>query len=225
MAARMTDHVPDDLDAEALIELYFELEDDDEREVVLEKLEVMDSPMVREFWRAAAHEDDDELVQVRANTYLAKRADADALAALKATIADPDDLVVFEEALHAVATVEGAAFFPTLEALWRDASRDADERRTAMTVMELVDNARALASFDAWIGTLGDVEAFPDDQVELVLLAYLRAEHAAAIPLLEALLARLTESSRDMDDDERDELLGMVREGIELLRTPAELRA
>ena len=75
------------------------------------------------------------------------------------------------------------------------------------------------------MSSLGEADAFPDDQVELVLLAYVRAEHTAAIPLLEAMLARLASSTQGMDEDERDELLGMVREGIELLRAPAELRA
>lgn len=221
----MTDQPLDDLDAEALIELYFELDQEDEREVVLEKLETIELPMVAEFWRAAAHEDDDELVQVRALAWLAKRGDAEALAALKLTIEDPDDLIVFEEALAAVATVQGEAFFPELEAMWRDDTRDADERRAAMTVMETIDLPKTLGLFDAFIAGLGDASAFPDDQVEVIFLAYLRAEHTAALPVLEAMLTRLEQSSQGMDEDERDELLGMVREGIDLLRTPAELRA
>ncbi len=218
---RMTDEVPNDLDAEALIELYFELEDEDEREVVLDKLEAFDLPMVTEFWRAAAHEDDDELVRVRALAILAKRGDGEALAGLRATIEDPDDIIVFEEALQAVAAIESASFFPTVEAIWRDDSRDADERRAAMTVMEAVAPAETVQAFDAFVQTLGEAATFPDDQIEVVLLAYLRAEHGAAVPLLEAMLERLTATSRDMDEDERDELLGMVREGIELLRAPA----
>ena len=224
MVPAVTDQPLDDLDAEALIELYFELDDEDEREVVLAKLEGIELPMVTEFWRAAAHDDDDELVQVRAMAWLAKRGDAEALAGLMATIEDPDDLIVFEEALAAVATVEGAAFFPRLEQMWRDETRDADERRTAMTVMETIDAPRTLTLFDDFVSGLGDAAAFPDDQVEVILLAYLRAEHTAALPLLEAMLTRLEESSRGMDEDERDELLGMVREGIDLLRAPAELR-
>ncbi len=217
----MSDDVPSDLDAEALIELYFELEDDDEREVVLDKLEAFDSPMVAEFWRAAAHEDDDELVRVRALSVLAKRGDHEALAGLMATIEDPDDIIVFEEALQAVAAIQGAGFFPAVEAIWRDESRDADERRAAMTVMELVDSERTVSAFDAFVASLGDAATFPDDQMEIVLLAYLRTDHEAALPLLEAMLERLTASSRGMDEDERDELLGMVREGIDLLRSPA----
>ena len=217
----MTDEVPNDLDAEALIELYFELEDEDEREVVLDKLETFDLPMVIEFWRAAAHEDDDELVRVRALSVLAKRGDSEALAGLMATIEDPDDIIVFEEALQAVAAIQGAAFFPAVEAIWRDESRDADERRAAMTVMESVDPEKTVQAFDAFVLTLGEAATFPDDQVEVVLLAYLRAEHVAAVPLLESMLERLAASSRDMDEDERDELLGMVREGIDLLRAPA----
>jgi hypothetical protein len=220
----MSDEVPNDLDAEALIELYFELEDEDEREVVLDKLAAFDLPMVVEFWRAAAHEDDDELVRIRALLVLAKRGDAEALSGLKATIEDPDDIIVFEEALQAVAAIEGSAFFSTVETIWRDDSRDADERRAAMTVMESVDLEKTLQAFDAFVATLGDAASFPDDQIEVVLLAYLRAEHVAAVPLLETMLDRLDASSRGMDDDERDELLGMVREGIDLLRTPAQLR-
>ncbi|MEZ0313138.1 MAG: HEAT repeat domain-containing protein [Myxococcota bacterium] len=220
----MTDEAANDLDAEALIELYFELEDEDEREVVLDKLESFDLPMVTEFWRAAAHEDDDELVRVRALTVLSKRGDGEALAGLKATIDDPDDIIVFEEALQAVAAIEGATFFPAVEAIWRDDSRDADERRAAMTVMESVDAEKTLRAFDAFVATLGDAATFPDDQIEVVLLAYLRGEHVGAVPLLESMLERLTASSRGMDEDERDELLGMVREGIELLRAPTQLR-
>lgn len=217
----MTDDVSSDLDAEALIELYFELDDEEQRNVVLEKLEAVDSPMVRDFWRAAAHEDDDELVQVRALAALAKHGDADALNGLMLTIEDPEDLIVFDVALQAVAAIQGPAFFPTLEAIWRDEARDSDERRSAMNVMEAIDVDRTMALFDAFIAGLGDVTTFPDDQVEVVLLAYLRADHTAALPLLEAMLARLAESSKAMDEDERDELLGMVREGIDLLRAPA----
>lgn len=220
----MTDFDPSHLDAEALIELYFELEEEAEREIVLDKLEALDLPMVTEFWRAASHEDDDELVRVRALAVLARRGDTDALDGLRAVIEDPEDPICFEEALHALAAREGAAYFPMLESIWHDDSRSPDERRSAMTVMETVDAQRTLALFDAFIAGLGDAQAFPDDQVEIVLMAYVRLEHVAAVPLLEALLGRLGATSKDMDEEERDELLGMVQEGIDLLRTPAELR-
>lgn len=214
----MTETEPTDLDAQALIELYFEIDDEDERELVLAKLETMDLPMVTEFWRAAAVEDDDELVQVRALAVLARRGDKEASDALRAVVEDPDDIVVFEEALRGMSTLEGPAYFTTLERIWRSDTRTTDERRAAMLVMESIDAPRTLQLYHAFIDSLGDAEHFPDDQVEVIILAFVRYEDRDAVSLLEALLARLTTSSQGMDEDERHELLGMVREGIDLVK-------
>lgn len=212
----MTDASSVHLDAEALIELYFELEDDDERDIVLGKLEAIDTPLVTEFWRTAAAEDDDELVRARALANLARRGDAEAKDALHALVDGPDDTVVFEEALRSLALLGGQPYYATLEALWRDETRSADERRIAMTVMESVDPARALEAFAAFIDGLGDAATFPDDQVEVVMLAFVRHERDERARL-HGLLKRLTASSVGMDIEERDELLGMIREGIDLL--------
>ena len=213
----MTDSEPTDLDARALIELYFESDDDDERDVLLGKLEAMDLPVVTEFFRAAATEDDDELIQVRALAVLARRGDAEATEALRQIAHDPDDMLVFEEALRGMATVFGTPYFETLVDIWRG-EHSPDERRVAMVVMESLDAPRTLQLYHETIATLGDAAKFPDDQVEAMMLAFVRHEDYAALPLLGAMLERLTASSAGMDEDERDELLGMVREGIDLLR-------
>lgn len=205
------------IDARALIELYFDLEDDDERDVILDKLTGLDHPLVTEFFEAAADEDDDELVRVRALVALTIRGDAGAIAKLDALIAEPDDLIAFDVALASLARLRGPAFYVTLTSIWQDENRSADERRSAMVAMEHLDAPRALADFLSAIATFGDAAKLPDDQLEVMLLAFVRHEHIAAKEPLKGLLARLQVSSASMDEDERDEMLGMVQEGIDLL--------
>ena len=213
------DEAPDQatIDARALIELYFELETDEERDVVIDKLTALDHPLVTEFFRTAAGEDDDELVRVRALVALTIRGDQAATAALDALVAAPDDLLAFDVALASLARLRGPAFYETLTSIWRDENRGADERRSAMIAMEHLDAPRALADFLSAIATMGDAATLPDDQLEIMILAFVRHEHPEARAALTALLSRLRATSAKMDEDERDEMLGMVQEGLDLL--------
>lgn len=205
------------VDARALIELYFEVEGDDERDVVIDKLTALDHPLVTEFFRAASEEDDDELVRVRALVALTIRGDATASQRLDALIAEPDDLLAFDVALASLARLRGPTFYETLRTIWRDDDRGADEKRSAMVAMEQLDAQRALSDFSSAIASFGDAASLPDDQLEVIILAFVRHEHAGARPELEMLLERLRASSATIDPEERDEMLGMVQEGIDLL--------
>jgi len=119
-------------------------------------------------------------------------------------------------ALQTFVELKGPAFYDTAAALWRDAERDPDERREAMLAMEGADPARAMADFTAFISDIRDIGALPDDQIELAMLAFVRHQHVAALPVLAELEKRV--AAAPLDPEERDELEAFVREGIDLLR-------
>ena len=82
------------------------------------------------------------------------------------------------------------AYFETLAQIWRS-DRSPDERRVAMVLMEQLDAPRTLQLYRDFIATLGDVAQFPDDQVEVMMLAFVRHEDTGAVGSLEGLLERL----------------------------------
>ncbi|MBC7794703.1 MAG: hypothetical protein H7Z43_13445 [Clostridia bacterium] len=184
---------------------------------MLDKLTALDDPLVTEFFRAAADEDDDELVRVRALVALTIRGDAEATRALDTLIAGPDDLLAFDVALASLARLRGPSFYGTLTSIWRDEDRGADEKRSAMIAMEQLDAPRALQDFASAIASFGEVDSLPDDQLEMMILAFVRYDHAPGRAALEALRERLRASAASLDADQSDEMLGMVQEGIDLL--------
>jgi hypothetical protein len=160
--------------------------------------------------------DEDDYVRAAAAAELARRGLADGLAALEADLTEPEELYFFEHAVQVLAELKGPTFFDTIQAIWRDLERDADERREAMVGMEVSDPARAMTAFVELVDGTTDESHMPDDQIEVAMLAFVRQEHMAAIPALESLRQRI--AATEMDADERAELVAFVQEGIDLLR-------
>lgn len=203
------------VDAATLIELYFELEDPDERDAVFDKLAAIRVPIVDDFLRAMMEEDEDEYARAAAAAELARRGDQAGLAFLEANLNDPDDFFLFEHAVRTLAQLRGPDSYEAFAAIWRNPERDADERREAMIGMETASPERALPDFAAFIDSLHDVHALPDDQVEAAIMAFLRHSYAEAIPVLEGLRERVR--GAQIDEEEREELVGLVQEGVDLL--------
>jgi hypothetical protein len=211
------DGAEDAAEAEAatLIDLYFELEDAIERDVLFDQIVALSQPIVTEFLRTMMEHDEDDYVRAAAAAELARRGSPDGLAALEADLVEPEELYFFEHAMQVLSELKGPAFYDTIEALWRDPERDADLRREAMVGMETSDPARAMADFVGLIESVTDVSHMPDDQIEVAMLAFVRHEHVAALAALQGLRQRI--AATEMDADERAELVAFVQEGIDLL--------
>jgi hypothetical protein len=202
-------------EAATLIDLYFELEDSTERDVLFDQIVALSQPVVTEFLRTMMEHDEDDYVRAAAAAELARRGSPEGLAALEADLAEPEELYFFEHAVQVLSELKGPAFYDTIEALWRDPERDADLRREAMVGMEISDPARAMADFLGLIDSVTDVSHMPDDQIEVAMLAFVRHEHVAALAALQGLRQRI--AATEMDADERAELVAFVQEGIDLL--------
>ena len=208
--------VDPETEARELIAVYFELEEPTERDVLFEKLIALDVPAVADFLRAMMEEDDDEFVRAAATSELARRGVPEAISALEADLTEPAEFFFFANAVETLADIRGPGFYDTLAAIFRDPARDADERRQAMLGMESVDTPRALADFVTFVAEQHDLAAMSDDQVEVAMLAFARHNYQEARPALVALHARIAVAS-DLDSDSREELVGFVQEGIDLL--------
>jgi hypothetical protein len=149
------------------------------------------------------------------------RSDADALAALEADLADPEELYFFANALDGLSRARGAEFYETARGLWLDPARDADERRAAMLTLEALDLGRALADFEGFVAAQTDLGRMPDDQLEVVMAAFARHGHRRGVAALQALRDRIRHAD-GLDGDERDELEAFVQEGIDLIETEPE---
>jgi HEAT repeat protein len=170
---------------------------------------------VHDFLRAVMEEDEDEYVRAAAAGELARRGDVSAAAALASDLEDPEEPFFFEHAVQVLAEIGGAAFYDRLAQIWRDADRDADQRRAAMLGMETADSGKALTDFAAMIGGIDDIAAMPDDQVEVAIATFVRHDYGEAIASLTALRDRIAAAA--LEAEERRELVGLVQEGIDLL--------
>jgi hypothetical protein len=205
----------DDVLAQELIEVYFDLEEPAERDALFDRLVALRSPVVDEFLAAMMDEDEDDYVRAAAAAELARRGSPAAVARLEADLADPEEPFFFDNALQTLVAVRGPAFYDTLRALWHDAERDDAERRQAMLGLEAADLARALGDFVMFVEAQHDVSDLPDDQLEVAIAAFVRHEHRAALPALRGLAERI--SKAEIDPDVRQDLSELVREGIDLL--------
>ncbi len=202
-------------EAAELIEVYFELEEPAERDVVFDKLSDLRLPVVDDFFRAMMEADEDEYVRAAAAAELARRGDADAQRLLEADLEDPEEPFFFTHALQTLAEVRGKPFYETLLGLWKNPERDADERREAMLGLEAADAERALGEFVRFVEAQTDVVGMPDDQIEVAMMAFVRHQYTAARRPLEALRSRI--AAAGIDPEERQELVEFVTEGIDLL--------
>lgn len=216
-ARAMTDPADDaELDAAALIELYFELDEPDARDAVLDKLAAIDAPLVTDFFRSMLSADEDEVARALAAQHLAARGDESAIAYMEEVLREPEDVALFTHALQTLAAVRGQAFYETLAGLWRDAERDNEERHAAMVEMESLDAPRALADFVLWIDAASDFTTLVDADLELVIMAFVRHAHVPGREALERMRARAA-AAAELDADDREEIVGMIDEGLALL--------
>ncbi|HET6347320.1 MAG TPA: HEAT repeat domain-containing protein [Myxococcota bacterium] len=206
----------DDANATELVELYFQLEEPDERDAVFEQLAALDSPVVTEFFEAMMDRDEDEFMRNAAAVELARRGHGGALAVLEEELRNPTELLFFEQAVQVLVEVRGASMYEPLRALWESPDRDPAERRELMVGMELADPLRAMEDFAGFITRIEDPRNLPDDQLEVAMMAFGRQGYTQVRPALEALKSRILAASFT-DPDEQTELAAFVQEGIDLL--------
>ncbi len=202
-------------DVADLLEVYFELETPEERDALFDRISTSHTPLVDAFLRVMMAEDEDDYMRSAAAGELARRGDAEAITLIEADLDEPDELFFFEHAMEVLSELRGESFYDALSKIWHDPDRDADQRRAAMVGMEQIHAGRALTDFCAFVDGMHDVDALPDDQLEVAMAAFARHEHVEAVRHLEALRARILAAS--LDEDQRHELAGFVQEGIALL--------
>lgn len=212
--------VDEEQEAVELIELYFELEQPDERDVVFERLRQIQLPLVDEFLATMMREDEDEYIQASAAAELAARGIPEGIARLEADLEEPEEVFFFEQAVRVLSELRGDAFYDTLAGIWQDAQREDELRREAMLAMEALAPERALQDFADFVAGLTDIQAMPDDQLEVAIMAFVRHEITAIIPELEGLRERIAAS--EVDAASKEELVELVDSGLTLLRTPSE---
>lgn len=203
--------------ASELIDLYFDLEEPLECDVVFERLIALASPIVDDFLLAMVANDEDEFMRFAAAAELCRRGHAEATDYIEAELHQSTDDYFFEQAVRTLTEVRGAAFFPTLMGIWQDPGRDAAARREAMVNLEFCDTPRAMVELVAFVDSLTDPTALPDDQLEIAMAAFTRHGHTVAIGPLTALRQRILEAVFD-DPAEQKELAALVQEGIDLLQ-------
>lgn len=205
-----------DAAAEELVELYFVLEEPAERDNVFDRLLEIQSPVVDAFLTSMMTHDEDEFMRFSAAAEMARRGNDSALSMLEKEVREPTDVGLFALAVDVLIELRGAAIYDLLLAIWRNPTYDVDERIEALLGMEEADADRAMADFVAFVESLKDMASLPDDQLEAVLASFARCGHSAAKPALEALKERIR-SAKNIDDADRENLIGMVQEGLELL--------
>jgi len=206
-------------ETEALIDLYFDLEEPDERDALLEQLIANPLPVVTEFFKVMLHEDEDDYMRALAAAALARRHVPEGIEALEADLEDPDEPFFFENAVKALCEVRGVNFYETLHAMWIDADCDGDRRREVMLGMESLDLDRALRDFVGLVEATTDIDTMLDDQIEVAMMAFVRHDYKEALPALRSLHQRVL--AAPIDPEERQELGEFIAEGVTLLDSTA----
>jgi hypothetical protein len=204
-----------DVAAEELVELYFVLEEPGERDNVFDRLMDIQSPVVMQFLTSMMQNDEDEFMRVCAAAELARRGNDAGVNALEKELREPSDSQIFAMAVDVLIELRGAGVYDLLQAIWSNPSYDNDERVEAMLGMEDANPPRAMDDFVKYIESIRDMRTVSEDQLETVLAAFARSGHMAAKPALEALRERVLKG--DMEEDERANIVGMIKEGLELI--------
>jgi len=201
--------------AEPLIDLYFELEDPNERDALLERLAGIKAPVVDEFFTAVLEDDEDDYTRAEAAAFLAKRGDPRGVEILEADLAEAAEPFLVENAIKTLTAIRGEGFYDPLVALWQDPQTPSDVREQAMWALESIAPERALADFQRRIESMTTVADVDDDELEAIILAFVRHEHAPAAAALQTLAQRLAQAPGDPEIIE--DLIGTVEEGRRLL--------
>ncbi|MCK5689310.1 HEAT repeat domain-containing protein [Myxococcota bacterium] len=199
-----------------LIEVYFEMEEPIERDTLFDEIIQTDSPLVTKFLETMLSVDEDDVVQASAAAVLAERGHAQALERLREDLRDPGDEFFFTNAVTGLSAAIGPTFYDELKEIWQMPERDSDQRQEAMLGMEILDPPRAMIDFTAYLDSITDIDTMADDEVELVMMVFVRNEYTKAIISIENLAKRVSASSLDLD--EKTELVHFLLEGSELLR-------
>lgn len=204
---------PDPLgDAEALIAIYFEMEEPEERDTVFDQLTAHVGPMVDSFFAEMASHDDDAYVRAAATAELFRRGHEQHLPALESDLIDPQELFFFGTALHSLADVRGSELYPDLVQMLADPNRDPEHQQDIMLAMETVAPDQAVRHFAALLSGWQQVEQIDDMFVEHASLAFARQSHAAGHQVLLKVLKVVEQSNLEAID--KEELVELLTEAL-----------
>ena len=206
----------DDLDALTTIELFFEVDDPIERDLLVEQLSANPSGHAREFFRSAMIQDPDPYIQSQAAEALLRRGDPEATRFFYDVLADPEDLPLLNHAIQLLSHVQGESFFDVLVSLWQDEERSLEEHREALHGLEALAPERALELFGEYVRSVPNAHQLADDELALMLVIFVRHEYSQIIPDLQALLERIT-ATPDIAPEDIELIVEEIESAIELL--------
>jgi hypothetical protein len=211
--------IANETDVRALIDVFFDAEHISERIAAIEALCGCSLPIAVEFLRSVTEQDNDAPVRLAAASALAQQGDVSGTAFLAAQLVDPEDESAVEVAMRGlVAGAPAADAFKYLLNIWRSGEHDPEVRRWAMLGMEGVDASVTVHTFCDQLThhvTMRDFDALDVEDLESMILAFVRHPTPTALPVLRALaddLSQLEESTAHEQDLSR-----VLQEGLELL--------
>ena len=201
-------------DAEALIAIYFDLEEPEERDTVFDQLTAHTGPMIDNFFAEMAAHDDDDYVRASATAELFKRGHEKYLPALESDLMDPQELFFFATAINTLADVRGTDFYPDLVQMLTDPNRDPEHQQDIMLAMEAVAAEQSVKHFAALLSGWKDIDQIDDMFVEYASLAFARQSYAPGHDILQKLVIVVEGSNAHASETE--DLLELLSEALSL---------
>lgn len=208
----------EEIDIANLIEIYFELEEPEERDALFDQITEIDSPLVDAFLESMFQEDNDSYVRSSAAAKLAGRGHPEAVALLERDLRDPQELFFFAQASQILGVIIGPSFYDTLVPIWNDDHQSPEIRQEALLGMENANPQATCAVAQAFLNTIDSVENFPEEKIEMMALIFARNNFTAGIQSLERIVTLVQTSA--LSSEEKQEHLGFLREALDLLHSP-----
>lgn len=212
----------DDLGPDALIDLYFDCDDADERDVVFERIASLEQEKTNAFFEAMMQNDEDEYMRVAAAELLAVRGNEVAKQVLYRLLEEQHDTDLFEQVLDALVRIDPEHTKLQCQQIFYNRDCDFVERRIALLVLESFDVQAALICAQKFIADLSQPEPRHGDLLELTIGVLVRTPVPESQALLEACMQRMQEHtgiSPDMDQDDQEAWLALLEEGLSMLHS------
>lgn len=201
-------------DSDALMAIYFEVTEPEERDVIFDELCATPGKEVDDFFAEMAAHDTDAYVRAAAQAELLKRGHKEFLPNLEADLVDPQEIFFFSTAIHTLAGIRGEPFYPALVQMLADTYRDPEHVEDIMLAMETVAPAQAAKHFAALISGWKTPNDVDDLFLEWASLCFARQ---AFVPGHHALLALATTIEQsDLEPQELNELKELIASAIDV---------
>ena len=218
--AKPLEPTPEETQVANLIEVYFELEEPEERDALFDQITAIDSALTEEFLETMLQEDNDYFVRSAAAAKLAGRGNPEAVALLERDLHDPQELFFFAQASQILGVIIGPSFYKTLEPIWNDEEQSPEIRHEALLGMETANPEATCRLVLDFLNRIESVQDFPEQKIELMTLIFARNNFLEGAEALKRLVLLVQKSN--LDFYEKEEHLGLLKEALEVLLPPEE---